>query len=283
VALTPASLYGGFKQVPEQPTGSDRIEHIIGPHGVDTDETSVRRFSTALGTRSTKSIPHTFPISWLGQDVWTMLSRQSRAMLQVGQSIRYRNPLTLNRRYVFSLRVITGEQRKTTKLSATADDGNQLRILEMDGEVVIDAAIRSKGMIPPFSEDLPLINFPAITAAQVHRYAEASGDYNPIHFDTAEAQAIGAESCIVQGMLIIGQFETALRQWLPDATLISTATRFIHPLLVDLPFTIAGRWAAQPSRNAKSIVRLLVRDTRGRAICVCDAGLGPPESADHSS
>jgi hypothetical protein len=262
--------------VSEQATGSDGVEHVIAPHSVATDEASVRRFSTALGITNSASIPHTFPISWLDQDVWTMLSRQSG--LQVYQSIRYHNPLTLNRHYVFSLCVMSGEQRKTIKISATVDDGNEARILDTDGEVVIGAVL-AKGVMPQFSEGLPRINFPAVTAKQVRLYAQASGDHNPIHFDTVAAQAIGAESCVVHGMFIIGQFETALRQWLPDANLISTATRFMHPLLVDLPFTIAGRWAAQPSRSAPSMVRLLVRDARDRAICVCDAGLGPPGGA----
>lgn len=40
-----------------------------------------------------------------------------------------------------------------------------------------------------------------VTAEMLHRYAEASGDSNPLHLDRAFAQKAGFEDVIVHGML----------------------------------------------------------------------------------
>src|SRR6266704_5273646 len=54
----------------------------------------------------------------------------------------------------------------------------------------------------------PLVK-PPVTQEHLRRYAEASGDYNPIHLDEEAARRVGLESVIAHGMLsmaFLGQF-----------------------------------------------------------------------------
>ena len=56
----------------------------------------------------------------------------------------------------------------------------------------------------------PLVK-PPITQEQLRRYAEASGDYNPIHLDEQAARQVGLDGVIAHGMLsmaFLGQFVT---------------------------------------------------------------------------
>ncbi|HLZ81280.1 MAG TPA: MaoC/PaaZ C-terminal domain-containing protein, partial [Ktedonobacteraceae bacterium] len=55
---------------------------------------------------------------------------------------------------------------------------------------------------------IPLVK-PPITQEQLQRYAEASGDHNPIHLDEEAAHHVGLDSVIAHGMLsmaFLGQF-----------------------------------------------------------------------------
>lgn len=47
-----------------------------------------------------------------------------------------------------------------------------------------------------------------ISREQVIRYAAASGDFNPIHYDTAIAQKFGLPGVIAQGMLSMGLLDS---------------------------------------------------------------------------
>lgn len=49
------------------------------------------------------------------------------------------------------------------------------------------------------------------------RYAGASGDFNPIHFDEDYARAAGLDGVIGQGMLGMGLVSRALTDWVGDS------------------------------------------------------------------
>lgn len=74
----------------------------------------------------------------------------------------------------------------------------------------------------------PLVK-PPIMQEQLRRYAEASGDYNPIHLDEEAARRVGLDGVIAHGMLsmaFLGQF--VQQQIAPFATsrLVSLNVRF---------------------------------------------------------
>lgn len=74
----------------------------------------------------------------------------------------------------------------------------------------------------------PLVK-PPITQEQLRRYAEASGDYNPIHLDADAARRVGLDGVIAHGMLsmaFLGQFVNQQITNLPDAQLVRLQVRF---------------------------------------------------------
>jgi Acyl dehydratase len=59
------------------------------------------------------------------------------------------------------------------------------------------------------------------TFMQVRQYAEASGDFNPIHLDDDYARQAGLEGVIVHGMLTMAQMAAMLSDWINNEGIIS--------------------------------------------------------------
>jgi acyl dehydratase len=79
--------------------------------------------------------------------------------------------------------------------------------------------------------DRPLTPFvkPPITQEQLRRYAEASGDYNPIHLDEQAAKQVGLDGIIAHGMLsmaFLGQFVNLQIAAIPGARIEHLMVRF---------------------------------------------------------
>lgn len=80
-----------------------------------------------------------------------------------------------------------------------------------------------------------------IPAATIHvdratlvRYAGASGDFNPIHWDERFATSVGLPDVIAHGMWTMGAAIQPVVQWLGDAgRIISYGVRFSAPVPVD--------------------------------------------------
>lgn len=69
---------------------------------------------------------------------------------------------------------------------------------------------------------------------QPARYADASGDHNPIHLDDAAARAVGLPGVIVHGMCTLAVAARAVRAALAEdgrATVTELGARFSRPLL----------------------------------------------------
>ncbi|MEE1649526.1 MaoC/PaaZ C-terminal domain-containing protein [Brachybacterium sp. J144] len=72
-----------------------------------------------------------------------------------------------------------------------------------------------------------------ITRDALVRYAGASGDFNPIHYNDAVAAEAGLPGVIAHGMLTMGTAITGLLDVLGDPTLVrSYSTRFTSPIPV---------------------------------------------------
>ncbi|KJR48311.1 MaoC family protein [Desulfosporosinus sp. I2] len=59
------------------------------------------------------------------------------------------------------------------------------------------------------------------TQVQVRQYAEASGDYNPIHLDDNYARQAGLGGVIAHGMLTMAQMAAMLTEWIGTEGIIS--------------------------------------------------------------
>lgn len=88
----------------------------------------------------------------------------------------------------------------------------------------------------------------SVDRAQLVRYAGASGDFNPIHWNERIATGVGLDGVIVHGMLTMALAGRLVTDWAGDPGAIAAyEVRFTRPVVVPDPgaaeIVIAGRVA----------------------------------------
>src|SRR5947209_10065525 len=104
----------------------------------------------------------------------------------------------------------------------------------------------------------PLVK-PPITQEQLRRYAEASGDHNPIHLDEEAARRVGLDSIIAHGMLsmaFLGQFVSQQIAGIKDAQLAHLKVRFVNMVRLDDTLTCLGVVKAHTSNGKHDVITL---------------------------
>ena len=72
--------------------------------------------------------------------------------------------------------------------------------------------------------------------ASLVRYAGASGDFNPIHWNDVVAQSVGLPGVIAHGMLTMGSAVALVTDWAQDpGAVVDYQTRFSRPVIVPNP------------------------------------------------
>ncbi len=97
----------------------------------------------------------------------------------------------------------------------------------------------------------PLVK-PPITQEQLHRYSEASGDYNPIHLDEQAAQRVGLDGVIAHGMLsmaFLGQFVNQQIADIQGARIEHLKVRFLNMVRLGDTLTCHGVVKAQTTHD----------------------------------
>ena len=72
----------------------------------------------------------------------------------------------------------------------------------------------------------------AVTRADLVRYAEASGDDNPIHQDESVAQSVGLPGVIAHGMFTMALAARAVAEWTGGAQVVELGCKFTNPVVV---------------------------------------------------
>jgi len=84
-----------------------------------------------------------------------------------------------------------------------------------------------------------------VDRARLVRYAGASGDFNPIHWNERFAQAVGLPNVIAHGMFTMATAARVATDWAGDpGAVVSYGTKFTKPVVV--PDT-TGDSAAEPA------------------------------------
>ena len=111
------------------------------------------------------------------------------------------------------------------------------------------------------------------------RYAGASGDFNPIHWNERFAQSVGLSGVIAHGMLTMGTAVQLVSDWVGDpGAIVDYQTRFTKPVPVadapggenpDTPtntLTISGKVGAlnEEERTARIDLTVTARDEEGK-------------------
>ncbi|MBV9834372.1 MAG: MaoC family dehydratase [Alphaproteobacteria bacterium] len=130
-------------------------------------------------------------------------------------------------------------------------------------------------MSPPRpGEKLPSIPLGTFDAAAIARYAQASGDVNPVHLDAAAARAIGLSDQIAHGMLVMGRLSRLALEWRAGAVLEAFECRFTRP--VPAGSTLSGEGRVAKVDGGRVILRLLARDDAGAIAVMGEATLRLP-------
>jgi acyl dehydratase len=84
-------------------------------------------------------------------------------------------------------------------------------------------------------DELPAQEFP-IGRADLVRYAGASGDFNPIHWNERFAKSVGLPDVIAHGMFTMASAIRVVTDWAGDpAAVIEYGVRFTRPVVVPDP------------------------------------------------
>ena len=80
--------------------------------------------------------------------------------------------------------------------------------------------------------ELPAQSFP-VTRATLVRYAGASGDFNPIHWNEKFAKEVGLPDVIAHGMFTMAEAIRVVTDWVGDpAAVAEYGVRFTKPVVV---------------------------------------------------
>jgi acyl dehydratase len=80
-----------------------------------------------------------------------------------------------------------------------------------------------------------------VTVSDFVRYAGASGDFNPMHFDPERAQAAGFDEPFAQGMFTAGVLASFAADWMGPENVRSIAVRFVEIVRLGDTLTCTGR------------------------------------------
>jgi acyl dehydratase len=81
-------------------------------------------------------------------------------------------------------------------------------------------------------DELPAASYP-LQRADLVRYAGASGDFNPIHWNERFAVEVGLPNVIAHGMLTMATAARLVTDWCGDAgAVVGYAVRFTKPVVV---------------------------------------------------
>jgi acyl dehydratase len=111
----------------------------------------------------------------------------------------------------------------------------------------------------------PPLQKEAITLEQLVKYAGASGDFNPLHYEEAVSKKAGFEQLIAQGALIMGFVGQALTGWVDNKYLRMMKVRFVKPTYLGDSITVKGEVVEIKDNSKEKIVvsELVAMDQNG--------------------
>jgi 3-hydroxybutyryl-CoA dehydratase len=117
-----------------------------------------------------------------------------------------------------------------------------------------------------------------IDREQLRDYAEASGDTNPLHLDTAFAQRAGFDDVIVHGMLGMALLGRLVSEQLPSFRIRRLRTRF--RTVIALGQSIACTATVTGFADQGAEIELVARDAEGTVLLDGSALLAMPVDAE---
>jgi acyl dehydratase len=119
--------------------------------------------------------------------------------------------------------------------------------------------------------ELPAQSFP-VTRATLVRYAGASGDFNPIHWNERFAKEVGLPDVIAHGMFTMAEAARVVTDWAGDpAAVVEYGVRFTKPVVVPddeegAVIEVSGKVAAKLDDEARTVRVDLTATSDGRKV-----------------
>jgi acyl dehydratase len=137
-------------------------------------------------------------------------------------------------------------------------------------------------------EALPPFVKPPVTQEQLRRYADASGDHNPIHLDEEAARRVGLDSVIAHGMLsmaFLGQFLEQQINGISGAFLSQYSVRYVSMVRLGDTLTCEGVVKERAMSDAREAVAVecWVQNQRGEKVTLGEAVLSLPLAGKQES
>jgi len=132
-------------------------------------------------------------------------------------------------------------------------------------------------------QELPIMVKPPITQDQLNRYAEASGDFNPIHLNEEAARRVGLDSVIAQGMLsmaFLGHYISQLIASDPQALITNLKARYIGMVRLGDTLTCCGvvKNSASSDGHTSITIECWAQNQRGEKVTVGEADVVVPQT-----
>lgn len=107
-----------------------------------------------------------------------------------------------------------------------------------------------------------------VTRQDVNRFAELTGDDNPLHMDPAYAEATPFMGVVVHGMLSASLLSTLVGTELPGAGAlwIGQTLTFVHPVRVDDTLTVTGTVTTKHDRERLLEMDAQIENQRGQVV-----------------
>lgn len=131
-------------------------------------------------------------------------------------------------------------------------------------------------------EELSPLVKPLVTLEQLQRYADASGDRNPIHLDEEAAHRVGLDSIIAHGMLsmaFLGQFVTQHIADNPEAYVALLKVRFMSMVRLGDTLTCHGLLKARTMDNngdVSMVIECWAQNQKGEKVTTGEAVVSVP-------
>lgn len=112
----------------------------------------------------------------------------------------------------------------------------------------------------------PTVRVEELSRTDFVKYAGASGDFNPIHFDDEFATAAGNERVFAQGMLTAGIASTFMTEWVGIAAVTAFETRFEDQVWPGETLVVSGEVVDVDHDDGEATVELTARTADDRTV-----------------
>lgn len=131
-------------------------------------------------------------------------------------------------------------------------------------------------------DQLPELHIP-ITRADLVRYAGASGDFNPIHWNERVATSVGLPDVIAHGMLSMALAGRVVTEWVRDpGAIVRYGVRFTRPVVVPdddagTTLELAGKITAVDVAEGTAKIQITARNAGQSVLGGANATVRLPE------